>query len=186
MAFVAFGVLSIVYIVFAAMMGPSPLSDEGFETQGDMARFVFVSEQPEFPGSAFVKESGEPTQISDFKGRVTLVNLWATWCAPCLTEMPSLDRLQKKLGSDRFEVVAISLDKDAQKARDWLNTNTIENLAFYNDPTMKLHEEFGAAGLPTSYLVDASGRLVGYLEGDAAWDADDAEALIEHIVDTRS
>ncbi len=186
--FVAIGVLALLYVLFSAMLSnpPRAVSDTGgsFEAHGDMARFVIVSERPEFPSAPFSNDAGAPVRVADFSGKFILVNLWATWCPPCLVEMPALDRLQAKLGGDQFEVVAISLDKNAQKARDWLKTNGINNLAFYNDQTLKLHEDFGAAGLPTSYLIDANGRLVGYLEGDAAWDADDAETLIEHFIET--
>ena len=185
-AFVALGVASVLYVLFSSMGGGGRYDSNGFETRGDMARFVFVSERPRFPGAAFSNDAGEPTKVDDFRGRLVLVNLWATWCAPCLVEMPALDRLQEKLGGDEFEVVAISLDKDANKAREWLDTNGIRHLSFYNDQTMKLHEDFGAAGLPTSYLIDPKGRLIGYLEGDAAWDADDAEALINFLKETRS
>ena len=129
-----------------------------------------------------MNDTQQIVQIDDFRGRVVLVNLWATWCAPCLVEMPALDRLQETLGGDDFEVVAISLDKNADKAREWLKTNEIDNLAFYTDERLTLHADFGAKGLPTSYLIDPKGRLIGYLEGDAAWDAADAETLIEHFI----
>ncbi len=181
-AFVAIGVLSMIYVLGAAMLTPSSVDSSGFETSGDMEKFVIVSERPDFSKAGFMNDTQQMVQIDDFRGRVVLVNLWATWCAPCLVEMPALDRLQETLGGDDFEVVAISLDKNADKAREWLKTNEIDNLAFYTDERLTLHADFGAKGLPTSYLIDPKGRLIGYLEGDAAWDAADAETLIEHFI----
>ncbi len=181
-AFVAIGVLSMIYVLGAAMLTPSSVDSSGFETSGDMEKFVIVSERPDFSKAGFMNDTQQIVQIDDFRGRVVLVNLWATWCAPCLVEMPALDRLQETLGGDDFEVVAISLDKNADKAREWLKTNEIDNLAFYTDERLTLHADFGAKGLPTSYLIDPKGRLIGYLEGDAAWDAADAETLIEHFI----
>ena len=181
-AFVAIGVLSMIYVLGAAMLTPSSVDRSGFETSGDMEKFVIVSERPDFPKAAFMNDAEQPVQIGDFRGRVVLVNLWATWCAPCLVEMPALNRLQERLGGEDFDVIAISLDKNADKARQWLKDNEINNLAFYSDQRLTLHDDFGAAGLPTSYLIDPKGRLIGYLEGDAAWDAADAESLIEHFV----
>ena len=180
--FVAIGVLSMLYVLGAAMLTPSQVDRSGFETSGDMEKFVFASDRQEFSRANFMNDAQQMVQIGDFKGRVVLVNLWATWCAPCLVEMPALDRLQENIGGEDFEVVAISLDKNADKAREWLKTNEIDNLAFYTDQRFTLHEDFGANGLPTSYLVDPKGRLIGYLEGDAAWDAADAETLIEHFI----
>ncbi len=181
--FVAIGVLSLIYVIGAAMMGEPSNRNSGFVPGGDMARFVIVSERPEFPKVPFTNKLGSKVRVTDFGGQVILVNLWATWCGPCLVEMPALDRLQEALGGSRFKVVAISLDRDPDKARDWMETNGIRNLDFFNDQTLKLHEDFGAAGLPTSYLIDPKGRLIGYLEGDAAWDADDAQILIEHFIE---
>ena len=181
-AFVAIGVLSMIYVLGAAMLTPSHVDTSGLETSGDMEKFVIVSELRDFPKANFMNDAQQTVSIGDFNGRVVLVNLWATWCAPCLVEMPALNRLQESLGGDDFEVVAISLDKNADKAREWLKNNEINSLAFYSDQRQTLHADFGANGLPTSYLVDPTGRLIGYLEGDAAWDADDAETLIEHFI----
>ena len=103
----------------------------------------------------------------------------ATWCAPCRLEMPALDRLQAAIGSDKFEVVALSLDKDGvEKARKFFADTKIANLNFYIDPTGKEGFNLKPVGLPTTLLIDAEGREIGRLAGPAEWDSEAAKALI--------
>jgi thiol-disulfide isomerase/thioredoxin len=112
-------------------------------------------------------------------GGPAVVNLWATWCAPCRHEMPALDRLQAAMGSDKFEVVALSLDKDGvDKARKFLGEIKVSHLNFYIDPTGREGFNLKPVGLPTTLLIDAEGREIGRLAGPAEWDSEAAKALI--------
>jgi thiol-disulfide isomerase/thioredoxin len=123
------------------------------------------------PEVAFAGRDGAPHRLADFAGHWVLVNLWATWCAPCVREMPSLDRLQAKLG-DRLMVLAISEDRGAAHAVDpFLAKLQLPALAIYLDPKSDVGEALGVRGLPTSILVDDQGRLVASLEGAAEWDS---------------
>src|SRR6185437_8753104 len=106
----------------------------------------------------------------DFKGRVLLVNLWATWCGPCVEEMPALERLQAQLG-DKLTILAISEDRGGEAAvAPFLAKNDIKQLAIYLDPKGAATSAFGAEGLPTSYLIAADGTILGKEEGGAKWD----------------
>jgi thiol-disulfide isomerase/thioredoxin len=108
------------------------------------------------------------------------LNLWATWCGPCREEMPALDRLQKEMGSDKFEVVAVSVDKNGvEKAREFMAGIDVNSLAFYADPTARAASKVKAIGMPATLLVDAEGREIGRLMGPAEWDSPDAKRLIE-------
>jgi thiol-disulfide isomerase/thioredoxin len=122
------------------------------------------------PTLAFSARDGGEKRLADFKGRLVLVNLWATWCVPCGEEMPALDRLQAQLG-DKLTVLAISEDRqgDAVVAR-FLEKHAIRHLAIYLDPKSAATPAFGAQGLPTSYLVARDGTIVGKEEGGAQWD----------------
>ncbi len=136
------------------------------------------------PQASFSDAAGRELTLADFKGRVVLLNFWATWCAPCVREMPTLDRVQGKLSGQGLSVVAVSEDRGGLEAvGPFLKQLGLRHLEIYLDPRGTLAREFGLAGLPTTLLIDAEGRLVGGLEGPAEWDSDDALALIRYYLD---
>ena len=123
------------------------------------------------PELSFAARDGSAAQLADFHGHWLLVNLWATWCAPCVREMPSLDRLQTKLG-DRLMVLAVSQDRGgAQVVDPFLAKLSLGALHIYLDPKAALGKGLGARGLPTTFLVDGEGRVRAQLEGAAEWDS---------------
>jgi thiol-disulfide isomerase/thioredoxin len=142
--------------------------------------FVRKASAEPLPNAAFQNASGQPVSLESFRGRVVLLNLWATWCIPCRKEMPALDRLQAALGGADFEVVALSLDRGgAAASQKFLTATGATKLALYVDPSAKLANEFKAIGLPTTLLIGRDGREIGRLLGPAEWDAEDAKALIK-------
>jgi thiol-disulfide isomerase/thioredoxin len=152
----------------------------GPHSKGAMTTFVLKKPPAALPDIRFVDGEGKETSLKDFAGKAVLLNLWATWCAPCREEMPALDRLQKELGSDKFQVVALAVDKAGlDGARKFLEENKIDGLALYADPTARVGTELKAVGMPTTLLIDAQGREIGRLIGPAAWDSPDAKRLIE-------
>lgn len=142
------------------------------------------SDQPQAaPDVAFTDATGRKLSLADFRGKVVLLNFWATWCVPCVEEMPSLDRLQAKLGSDRFTVVAISVDRQGlDVVEPFLAKTAVHNLATYLDPSGASMRAFGVRGLPTTFVIDRNGHDAGRLEGMAHWDSAQAEALVRHYV----
>lgn len=147
---------------------------------GQMAAYVKKKDPVALPDIAFNDEAGKTLKLSDFKGKTILLNLWATWCAPCREEMPSLDRLQKALGSDTFEVVALSLDrKGAEASKKFLEEVKAANLKLYVDSTAKQGTALNLVGMPTTLLIDREGRELGRLTGPAEWDSEEAKKLIE-------
>lgn len=131
----------------------------------------------------FLGPEGQPVSLEAFRGRVALVNLWATWCVPCREEMPALDRLQAKLGSKDFEVVAINVDTARlERAKDFLKDIVVTNLAFYSDPKADVFYRLRTAGkvvgLPTTFLVGRDGCEIAVMAGPADWASEDAMALI--------
>jgi thiol-disulfide isomerase/thioredoxin len=152
-------------------------------SKGEMAAFVFRKEPEALPDFKFQDESGKERTLAHWRGKVVLLNLWATWCLPCRKEMPALDRLQKSLGSDKFEVVAISIDRKGMEAsRKFLSETQVKNLALYLDATARLNSELRVVGLPATLLIDAEGREVGRLLGPAEWDSEDAVRLIKSVI----
>ena len=128
---------------------------------------------------AFTDADGRERALSEFRGRVVLVNLWATWCAPCLREMPALDRLQGRLGGPDFMVVALSQDRGgmAAVAPFWAEAG-LENLTLLIDKDLAAGRKIKARGLPTTLLVDREGREIARLEGPAEWDAPEVVAYL--------
>ncbi len=122
--------------------------------------------------------------LADFRGKVVLLNIWATWCVPCRKEMPALDALQARLGGDAFEVVAVNIDtRNLDKPKAWLQEVGITKLGYYADPSAKVFQDLKAIGkafgMPTTLLVDPQGCELGALAGPAEWASDDAVKLIE-------
>lgn len=136
------------------------------------------------PLTSFFNGKSGVLNLKRFRGKVVLLNLWATWCIPCVKELPALDRLAGDLAGAKFAVVALSIDRDWRElVTPFLDRLGIRNLAVYADPGSAAYRALGARGLPTTYLIDHRGRLVGYLEGEARWDSDAAKALIRHYTD---
>jgi thiol-disulfide isomerase/thioredoxin len=153
---------------------------------GHMSNFR-ASSTPEtlvaLPDIDFLDEAGKTVHLSDFQGRVLLLNLWATWCVPCREEMPALDRLQGEIGSDKFQVLALSVDKNGLKeAGAFLKEVKADHLALYNDPTSSANFKLKGYGLPTTLLVSPDGVELGRVVGPAEWDQDEAKALIAAAV----
>ena len=150
------------------------------------AAFNFAPTEPKpVPELTFFDAEGNEVRLADFHGEVVVLNLWATWCAPCRREMPSLDRLQAKFGGAGLEVIALSLDRgDIAKVREFYDELEISHLAIYHDPQARAGRELGAPGLPTTVVIDRSGQEVGRLLGPAEWDSDEALTVIKALIGT--
>jgi len=122
------------------------------------------------PEVAFEDGDGNALTLTDFRGRVVVLNLWATWCPPCRAEMPTLDRLQAELGSEHFEVVALSIDRAGPGiVREFYAEEGIEHLTLYIDTSMRALPRLGVRGIPTTLVLDARGREIARLVGEADW-----------------
>lgn len=131
----------------------------------------------------FVNGKGQPMTSADFRGRTVLLNIWATWCAPCRKEMPTLDRLEQKLGGPNFEVVALSIDHQGRDvvARFYRELG-IKTLRLYVDQSAKAIGPLGVVGLPTTLLIDRDGYEIGRKIGPAQWDSAENVELIRRYV----
>jgi thiol-disulfide isomerase/thioredoxin len=131
----------------------------------------------------FQKSDGSATALANWKGRVVLLNLWATWCAPCRKEMPDLANLQKLLGGPDFEVVALSVDRKGLAASAaFLKEQGVENLSVYADPDMNSMAALQAVGLPATILIDREGREAARRLGPAEWASPDAVNLVRALM----
>lgn len=150
---------------------------------GQMKKFTLHPSPRPAPEAPFKTKDGTATTLADFRGRVLLVNYWATWCSPCVAEMPSLDRLEEALGGGDFAVLPIASDRAGLRVVEpFYAKAALKRLPIYLDQDMKFTRGSGVRGLPTTLIVDRAGREVGRMEGDAAWDAPEAEALLRHYM----
>lgn len=150
---------------------------------GKMVTFVAKPAPEALPEIAFQDASGKARSLSEWKGRVVLLNVWATWCAPCRREMPSLDRLKQAMGSKGFDVVALSTDRDGiAKAKAFLDEIKVGALEPLVDPTGRSAAALKVVGMPATLLIDAEGREIGRVTGPAEWDSEEAKRLIEAAI----
>ncbi|MEA2759192.1 MAG: hypothetical protein QOH65_1805 [Methylobacteriaceae bacterium] len=155
--------------------------------KGEVAALAVAKQSKPVTPLAFSGPDGEPQGLDAFKGRVVLLNLWATWCVPCRQEMPALDRLEAKLGGKDFQVVAVNIDTTRlERPKAFLKEVGVKALPYYSDAKAdvfyRLKQAGKVVGLPTTILIDRNGCEIGTLAGPALWDSPDGVALIEAAV----
>lgn len=157
----------------------------------ERSQFILIEPQKEAPLIKLAQPSGQIVDIAKFRGKVILLNFWASWCAPCAEEMPSLDALAKAIPSSRLTVVAVALDSgDGRSVRAFLKRHPLQNVTVLLDPDHRFGSFADEArsprtipvyGLPTSYILDMHGRLVGYLTGAVDWNSEPAKTFIGYF-----
>ncbi len=134
------------------------------------------------PDGVFLTPDGSEHHLGEFKGRGMVVNMWATWCSPCVAEMPSLDRLSKVLAPHDIAVLPLSSDRGgADAVQTWYRAHGITALPVLLDPKGALARAFNASGIPTTVIINTACQVVARLEGAADWSAPEAEALIRRL-----
>jgi thiol-disulfide isomerase/thioredoxin len=139
------------------------------------------------PEIRFQDVEGHDLTLADFRGRVVLLNVWATWCVPCRREMPTLAHLQARLGGKDFAVVALSIDrKGIEAVGDFYKEVGVEKLGIYIDPSANESRELALPGLPTTLLINRAGDEVARKLGEAEWDSPEMVALVERTMTAQS
>ena len=175
-------------LVAAAAIALLPLA-VSIQSAGAQAPAGFVvHESPRpVPEIQFENGQGEAMSLADFRGKVVLLNIWATWCAPCRREMPTLERLQAELGGSNFEVVALSLDRKGRPVvEEFYEELGLQNLAMYVDESGAAQRALNVLGLPTTLLLDRDGNEIGRLLGPAEWDSPEMVSFIRGYVERQS
>lgn len=124
---------------------------------------------------------GHPYKLTDYRGQIVLVNFWATWCPPCIEEMPALERLRQRLADQGFEVLAVNMGDQEKSVRDFTRQITVR-FPVLLDPDGRAVREWRVFALPTSFLVNAQGLVTHELSGTAEWDGSTATTLIETMI----
>ncbi|WP_020180800.1 TlpA disulfide reductase family protein [Methylopila sp. M107] len=167
----------------ACAASPETLAAIKAAAKGEVAAVATPSSPRPIPQLSFKDAAGADVGLEKFKGKVVLLNLWATWCAPCRKEMPALDQLQAEMGGDGFEVVPVSLDfGTADKPKKFLADIGTQKLPLFHDPSGKVLSSLKAVGrgtgLPTTLILDRAGCEIGYLPGPAEWASPEAKDLV--------
>lgn len=132
---------------------------------------------------SFADDQGQTRSLADLKGKVIVLNVWATWCIPCRKEMPALDRLQAALGGPDFVVVPMSIDRGGlDKVSKFYAEIGVSHLAKYIDTSGTAVRELGAVGIPATLIIDHAGNEVGRVVGPAEWDAPEIAELLKSVI----
>lgn len=177
-------IVGLAYVMLQSCSKPKT----GLEQYGkaSLSKLTVLSPPPARPAAVFLTPMGEEITLAQLqngpaKGKVILVNLWATWCPPCIAEMPSLNELQAQYGDDGFEVITINFDRDATLGETFLREKGLSNLPFYHNPNFALAREYAVAGFPLTVIYSENGAERARLLGEADWTSPEAERLIEAL-----
>lgn len=147
---------------------------------GGDGKFTATEPPAPLPGLSFEDGKGRGLDIKDFKGRTVILNLWATWCSPCVAEMPAINELSKQLDPKKFAVVTVAEDHDgAAAAEAFFKRHGIDHLAVYADRDGMVPFALKAHGLPTTVLVNPAGLEIARLEGGADWNSGAIKSYLE-------
>lgn len=151
-----------------------PASEDG--------RVAVGAEAPHF-SALTLTEPAETRTLADYDGDVLLLNIWATWCPPCETEMPSMERLYRELGPEGFSVVAISVDQESTSlVRRWVEERGL-SFTVLHDRDGRFEESFRSVGVPESFLIDRDGRLVAREIGPRVWDSPEYGGMVRRLLE---
>jgi len=181
---VILGVCGVLYVIVSAAFKPAGPADLSSLRKGDLAKLSVTVQPRPAPMTPFTDPDGKSVTLADFKGKVVVVNLWATWCAPCKVEMPTLSRLAATYQAQPVEVMAISIDKEDKLAEAKAFIGANRPLKFYSDVGMALPFAFDprAEGFPTTIIYDKRGVERARLAGDADWASPEAIELVRMLL----
>lgn len=181
-----YAVLYTSFLLFANVLSANETKFAKLNNQkfGDMKKMTIANNTTSAPKTIFFDTGGKELTLNDFKGRLTLVNFWATWCAPCRKEMPSLEVLSNQIGGDTFQVVTIATMRSSEEAVEkFFNDNNIIGLPKFRDPKGYLARASGVAALPLTILLDRNGNEISRLIGDADWAQDETIEFIKKAIE---
>jgi thiol-disulfide isomerase/thioredoxin len=177
--------VAVLYVIVNASFKPGAGSDDLHAlAKGPMAKLEVATAPKAGPDTPFSGPNGEPLTLKSFDGQVVVLNIWATWCAPCVEEMPTLGKLQAEYANKPVKVVTLSIDRpeDAPDARAFLAKHG--GLVLYSDPKMRLAFSLDpkVSGLPATIIFDRNGKERARLSGGADWSSPEAKAVIDAVM----
>lgn len=169
--------------ISASQAGPIDVDALSALREGTMKKLRIHATPQDVSAKVFLDRDDAEHSLADHRGKTILLNLWATWCAPCRKEMPALSALQAELGGEAFAVVTVATGRNPLRAvEDFMAERGIDNLPLLFDPTQGFARDMGVLGLPVSVIIDANGLEVARMQGDAEWDSPSAVAIIRAVI----
>lgn len=170
-------------LLYTALTVAANAADLDGLKDGDMKKLVVHAEPQEVSTSVFTTPDGAEKSLADWQGQWVVLNFWATWCAPCREEMPSLDALNAEFGGESFAVVPVATGRNALPAiRKLFDETGVQTLPVLLDPKQKLAREMAVLGLPITVILNPEGQEIARLRGDADWHSDSARAIVQALL----
>lgn len=150
------------------------------------SRVLSKNRENSVPSTPFISPNGNAMDWPDFQGQYLLVNFWATWCAPCVVELPSLGKLKAQYEGKGLDIIAVSLDtmRGHDDIKAFLKNRNIGDFAAYFDDQQHIQKNISMRGIPTSYLIDPKGNISYIFEGDAHWDSPSAIQFFNNLLNS--
>jgi thiol-disulfide isomerase/thioredoxin len=181
---VGLAVIIIALAVVASGVGLNPAS-RATAAESDKLEpkdFTWHAKPIDAPTTVFKDANDADKTLKDFGGKVLIVNFWATWCAPCVKEMPALDRLNAKLGGKDFQVIAINQERNGPKVAKPFADKQGWKLPLYLDAATGFYRDAKLGGLPTTLIIGKDGKELGRVAGEVAWDSPAVEKMVQDLV----
>ncbi|WOT05508.1 TlpA family protein disulfide reductase [Shewanella youngdeokensis] len=147
-----------------------------------MSRFIEMSAAREVPDVSFKDSDGGSVNLKQFKGKVVIVSLWATWCAPCLQEIPMFEAIRQRNKDNDLVVLPISINEDSDQVAAFLERHDLGYYKTWLDPQKNIDNVMPADIVPATYVFDGSGNLIGFLRGYLDWSDKDVQPYLEKLI----
>ncbi|MGX9354633.1 TlpA family protein disulfide reductase [Roseobacteraceae bacterium S113] len=175
--------LALLYLCMAASANATDVATARAALEGSMEKLRFHETPKAVAFVRFEDIDGAPLSLAAYQGKLTIVNFWATWCAPCRREMPMLAALQEEFGGETFDVVTIATGRNPpHMMHRFFDRIDVENLPLHRDPDQAVAQAMGVTGLPTTIVLDAQGREIARMTGEAEWDSESAKAVVRALL----
>jgi len=174
-------------VVAVIVLGNDPLAENASDSNqlDRLMANIGVTKNPFNKDTREVKlqnTAGRFVRLDDFRGKIVLLNFWTTWCPSCITEMPSMEKLHRKLFGKNFALVTVNIKESAAQVKAFFDKNNLSFAALL-DTTGEVSIEFGIRAIPTSFIIDKSGKIIGQISGPREWDSRKSVALFEQLAD---
>ena len=178
--------LIVVIVTFTNILWPggsfTKAANDATKT-GDMTKFKEQIPRIPAPKIPFINQDGKKTNLHVLKGNWLLVNFWATWCTPCIRELPYIYNLKQEMSTSKIKILLISIDRSGSSIfQPFLDKLKLKGLKSASDPKAALMRALKLSGVPTSLLIDPNGLIAGSLTGDAKWDSPEAVSLLNYYI----
>lgn len=175
-----FGLCAMAYVILQSCSLPK--DDLHRFAKGSLKKLEILDLAPAQPVREFSGPDETMVSLKSFRGDFVVLNVWATWCVPCIAEIPSLDQLQGDYEAQGLQIIAVSMDRHRVEAASFYQTTQIKHLKLYHDSTLSMAADVGVEGLPISIFYDRQGREIARVPGEVNWQSAEVKAFLTHVI----